>query len=62
AGMKYDPEIGIRGMDVTVEMGRAGYRVRDRKIRRRPVRRRLRVSREETRAFLTDRFRLTYLE
>jgi len=61
-GMKYDPEIGIRGMDICVELGRPGYRVRARRVASRPVPKRLRVTREETRAFLAERFRVTYLE
>ncbi|HKV90002.1 MAG TPA: 50S ribosomal protein L5 [Thermoplasmata archaeon] len=62
AGMKYDPQIGIHGMDVSVEMGRAGYRVRERRVAPRRLPRSARASREETRAFLADRFKLTFLE
>ena len=61
-GMKYDPEIGIRGMDICVEVGRPGYRIRDRRMENRPIPKGLRVSREETRAFLAERFHLTFLE
>ncbi|HUI38180.1 MAG TPA: 50S ribosomal protein L5 [Thermoplasmata archaeon] len=61
-GMKYDPEIGIRGMDVTVEMGRAGWRVRDRRRASQPLPHRLRATREETRRFLAERYRVTFLE
>jgi len=52
-GMKYDPAIGIHGMDVAVEMGRAGFRVRQRALQSRPIPHSLRSTREETRAFLT---------
>ncbi len=62
AGMKYDPAIGIHGMDVAVEMGRAGFRVRDRRIQPRSIPRRLRSSREETREFLHRTFGVTILE
>jgi large subunit ribosomal protein L5 len=31
AGVKYDPNVGIFGMDVCVSMGRPGYRVKNRK-------------------------------
>jgi len=31
AGVKYDPDIGIFGMDVCVSMGRPGYRVKNRR-------------------------------
>jgi len=61
-GMKYDPEIGIHGMDICVEMGRAGYRVRERTIARRPIPRWVRASREETRAFLERTYRVVFVE
>jgi large subunit ribosomal protein L5 len=53
-GMKYDPAIGIHGMDVAVEIGRAGYRVRQRALQSRPLPRSLRSTRDETRAFLVS--------
>ena len=62
AGMKYDPAIGIHGMDVAVEVGRAGYRVRDRKVRPRPLPRHLRATGDETRAFLRAKFGVTIVE
>ncbi len=62
AGMKYDPTIGIHGMDVAVEIGRAGYRVRDRRVRPRPLPRRLRSSGDETREFLRQKFGVTIVE
>ncbi|HEV2165828.1 MAG TPA: 50S ribosomal protein L5 [Thermoplasmata archaeon] len=61
-GMKYDPEIGIVGLDVCVEMGRAGWRVRERRLASRPIPKALRATRDETRAFLAERYRLTFLE
>jgi large subunit ribosomal protein L5 len=61
-GMKYDPQIGIHGMDVAVEVGRAGYRVRQRRIQYRPIPRSLRSTRDETRALLVQTFGVTLLE
>ncbi len=61
-GMKYDPQIGIHGMDVAVEVGRAGFRVRERRIQSRGIPRALRSTRDETRAFLTQQFGVTVLE
>ena len=61
-GMKYDPGIGIHGMDVAVELGRAGFRVRQRRIQSRPLPGSLRSTREETRAFLTATFGVTLLD
>jgi large subunit ribosomal protein L5 len=62
SGMKYDPAIGIHGMDIAVEMGRAGFRVRDRRVGSRPLPRSLRSTREETRRFLEASLRVTVLE
>ncbi len=61
-GMKYDPQIGIHGMDVAVELGRAGFRIRHRHQQPRAIPRTLRSSRDETRAFLTEKFGVTVLE
>ena len=61
-GMKYDPQIGIHGMDVAVEVGRAGFRVRQRRRESRPIPRSIRSTAAETRAFLEREFRVTILE
>jgi large subunit ribosomal protein L5 len=61
-GMKYDPQIGIHGMDIAVELGRAGYRVRTRRARSRPIPRTLRSTPVETRAFLESNFQVRVLE
>ena len=62
AGMKYDPAIGIHGMDIAVEMGRAGFRVRDRRHQARPLPRRLRSTAEDTREYLRRAFGVTIVE
>lgn len=36
-GVRYDPDIGIFGMDICVSMGRPGYRVKERRKRRKPI-------------------------
>lgn len=46
-GMKYKAEVGIFGMDVIVRLGRAGYRVARRRIKRRRIPMRHRLTREE---------------
>ncbi len=61
-GMKYDPQIGIHGMDVAVEVGRAGFRVRQRRRQSRPIPRSIRSTAAETRAFLETQFHVTVLE
>jgi len=48
-GVKYDPEIGIFGMDVAITIERPGYRIiRRRRCRKRHIPRRHRVSKEES--------------
>ncbi|MEZ0393972.1 MAG: 50S ribosomal protein L5 [Desulfurococcaceae archaeon] len=52
-GVKYDPEIGIFGMDVCITTERPGYRImRRRRCRRARVPKRHRVSREEAMVLL----------
>lgn len=50
-GVKYDPELGIFGMDVAVTLERPGYRVMRRRRKKSTVPRRHRVSRDEAIAF-----------
>lgn len=61
-GMKYDPQIGIYGMDVCVEIGRAGWRVRHRSRAPRSLGRRNRPSPEETRKFLAEQFGVIFVD
>lgn len=48
-GMKYDPEIGIFGLDVTTAIGRPGRRVQKRKIMRTKLPKHQRVTKKEGR-------------
>ena len=62
SGLKYDPAIGIHGMDIAVEMGRAGHRIRDRRLQARPLPRSLRSTPDETRNYLVSALGVTLLE
>ena len=55
-GTKYDPKVGIFGMDVCGSVERPGYRVMRRKRCRAKVPRKHRVSREEAIRFIEERF------
>jgi large subunit ribosomal protein L5 len=57
-GQKYDPEIGIFGMDICVTIEKPGYRIKHRRIARRKVPKKHRVKREEAIEFLTNKFNL----
>lgn len=57
-GVKYDPKIGVLGMDVCVKLCRPGFRVMYRRRRRSRVGRTQRVTREEAINFMRERFSL----
>lgn len=57
-GQKYDPEIGIFGMDVAVVIHRAGARIQKRRLLARRIPRSHRVPRDEAIAFLAKKFSL----
>lgn len=51
-GMKYNPELGILGMNVIVALDRAGYRVKRRKIARQRLPRNHRITKQEAIEFV----------
>ncbi len=55
-GMKYDPEIGIFGMDIAVVIERAGSRVKTRRLKARRVPPHHKVMRDEAMALMTAKF------
>lgn len=55
-GMKYDPEIGIFGMDIAVVIERPGGRVRRRKVESRKIPREHKVTREEAMQLMKEKF------
>lgn len=54
--IEYDPEIGIQGLDVVVQMERPGYRVKRRRVRPAKIGDEHRLTPEETAEFLRDNF------
>ena len=55
-GCKYDPEVGVFGLDVCVSLCRPGYRIRDRKRQARPVPKSHRVTKQEAIEFISKKF------
>ena len=51
-GMRYDPDIGIFGMDVSVALKRAGYNVARRRVARAKIPTRHRIRKEEAMDFV----------
>lgn len=59
---KYDPDIGIFGMDVCITMEKPGYRVKRRRIQRRKIPHVHRVTREETMKYISETFNVEVVE
>lgn len=55
-GMDYDPNLGIIGMDVIVQMERNGYRVKKRSYKRNKIGSHHTLSTIETQVFLQDQY------
>ncbi|MDP3103214.1 MAG: 50S ribosomal protein L5 [Candidatus Methanoperedens sp.] len=55
-GMKYDPTIGIYGMDVSVALKRAGYRIRKRKIEVNKIPRIHKLTKEDAISFVKEKY------
>ncbi len=61
-GMKYDPEIGVFGMDISVCLQRPGFRIAKRRVRSRPIPRRHRITRDEGITFIKTHFGVEVVE
>lgn len=59
-GQEYSPDIGLYGMDVTVNIVRPGTRIRKRNRARRDIPDSHRVSPEDAMAYLADEFEVTF--
>ena len=61
-GMKYDPEIGIFGMDISVVLRRPGNRITKRALLKRRVPKDHRVNRDEAIQYMKDKFKVEVVE
>jgi len=55
-GIKYDPDIGIIGMDVCVTLKRPGFRIKNRRIRPKKIGRKHRITKEESQEWVKREF------
>ncbi|MDT7860819.1 MAG: 50S ribosomal protein L5 [Saccharolobus sp.] len=55
-GARYDPDVGIFGMDIAITLERSGYRVARRRRKRAKIPKRHRVTKEEVMEFLKQNF------
>jgi large subunit ribosomal protein L5 len=61
-GQKYDPNMGIFGMDICVTVENPGYRIKHRRIDRRKIPQRHQLSREATKEFIAKAFNVEVVE
>ncbi len=61
-GMKYDPEIGIFGMDINVVLRRPGNRITQRALLKRRVPKKHRVDRDEAIQYMKDKFEVEVVQ
>ena len=55
-GVKYDPEIGIMGMDVCATLERPGFRIKKRRVRPKKVGKKHRITKEEAQEWVKKEF------
>jgi large subunit ribosomal protein L5 len=60
--MKYDPEIGIFGMDISVTMKRYGYHISRRKLNRRKIPTKTRITPGEVKEYVKSQFNIEVIE
>lgn len=56
AGARYDPKIGIMGLEVCVTLERPGFRIKRRNIAKRKIPTRHKITREEAMEFMKKKF------
>jgi large subunit ribosomal protein L5 len=57
-GMRYDPDIGIFGMNVNITFEKPGYRIKRRKIQRKHIPHKHQVTTTETTEFMKENFQI----
>jgi len=59
---KYDPNVGIFGMDICITMRKLGYRIKHRRIQKRKIPGRHKVKKDETVKFFSDTFKVEVIK
>ena len=59
---KYNPNIGIFGMDVSITMEKIGYRIKRRRLLRRKIPNKHKVKKDETIKFFKEKFEVEVIE
>lgn len=61
-GVKYDPQMGIVGIEASVTLSRPGFRIKTRKIMKRKVPHRHRIEKDDSVKFMKDNFKVQIKE
>ncbi|MBI2658583.1 50S ribosomal protein L5 [Candidatus Woesearchaeota archaeon] len=61
-GVKYDPKIGIMGLEVCVTLERPGFRIKRRKLMQRKIPLRHKISKQEAISFMASNFNTKIME
>jgi large subunit ribosomal protein L5 len=57
-GMRYDPDIGIFGMNVNITFEKPGYRIKRRKIQRKHIPQKHQATTDETMEYMKEKFQI----
>lgn len=57
-GVRYDPKVGIFGMDVNLTIERPGYRIKQRKVRKRKISKSHGISKKESIDFMKKTYKV----
>jgi large subunit ribosomal protein L5 len=60
--VKYDPKLGIKGLDIIVTLKRRGYRIKNKKIKRTKIGRNHIIKKEEGINFIKEKFGVKIIE
>lgn len=58
-GIRYDPEIGIMGLEVCVTLERPGFRIKRRRIKKKKIGSRHRIPKQDAIDFMKDEFKVS---
>ena len=61
-GVKYDPKIGVIGLQASITLTRPGYRVMRRKLKTTAIGKTHRVNKEEAKAFMEEHFSVEFVQ
>jgi large subunit ribosomal protein L5 len=61
-GMRYNPDIGIFGLNISVTFEKPGYRIAKRKIQNKKIPQKHKITPEQTMKFMEDNFNVNYVD